>query len=202
MTKIRNKQLLGDTPGRAEGFVVKYSSTTAVAITSGLIEGNGSVYTLAADASHSMTSLAAGADFHYIYIDDSGSTAPTAAIIDATTEPSYSDSLRGWYNGDDRCIGVVFSPAASATVAYFDVSEMCDKLIRVVYAVDNIIAVNLNPTGAWQDTTDPASDFSSVNSIELYLLLRGEDAGSRVDDRCCVIGRRAPAERTLTLSAC
>jgi hypothetical protein len=168
--------------GYADGYVVKYSSTTAVAVTSGTINGNGAVYTLAADTTHNMTSLAAGADFHYIYIDDSASAAPTAVIIDSTTEPTWSDSLRGWYNGDNRCIGVVYSPAASATILYFYLLEVSDKLIRVEfpqYPTYFQLASNMNPTSTWQTPDDNESSvFTPVNAVGIRLRLVGADVGA------------------------
>ncbi len=162
--------------GSVDGFVVKYSSTTSVGITSGNIEANGSEYTLAADTTHAMTSLASGFDFHYIYIDDDASTAPTAVIIDSTTEPAYSHSLRGWYNGDDRCIGAINSPAASVTVEYFDTTVISDKLIQNSMNRYEIVT-NLTPTGAWQTPNTAESDvYTPVNSKQALIHIAVNDA--------------------------
>jgi hypothetical protein len=175
--------------GFIDGFVVKYNTTTAVTITSGQVEANGKRYTLSANASHSMTSLASGADFHYIYIDDDASSPPAATIIDSTTEPSWSDSERGWYNGDDRCIGVVYSAVGSATVAYFDILSLSDKTFRVEWPAYNglsmSIANNINPTGAWQEPNVVNTDyFTPVNAVEVRLRILGDDLLARAAVYC------------------
>jgi hypothetical protein len=165
--------------GHIDGYVVSYNTTTAVTITAGSVEANGAYYTLASDASHSMTSLAAGFDHHYIYIDDDASTAPTAVIIDATTEPAWSDSKRGWYNGDDRCIGSVVSPAAAATILYFDSYGRVNS-VQYFYGTDLFpaCATNLNPSGAWQTpNTNESSVLCPVNSKLLHGTAYFQDVG-------------------------
>jgi hypothetical protein len=166
--------------GGIDGYVVKYNTTTAVTVAAGSCEANGKRYTLAADASHSMTSLAAGFDHHYIYIDDDASTAPTAVIIDATTEPAWSDSKRGWYNGNDRCIGSVVSPAAAATILYFNASESGNN-VEYFYGTDLLpaCATSLNPSGAWQTpNTNESSVLCPVNSKLLHGTVYFQDTGS------------------------
>ncbi len=59
--------------------------------------------------SHTITSPGTS-QFQYIYVDDSaivtaGTNVLTATeIINSTTEPTYSITKNGWYNGDDLCI--------------------------------------------------------------------------------------------------
>ena len=162
--------------GDIDGFVVKYSSTTAVAITSGFVEVNGKLYKLSSDTTHTLTSLASGTDFHYIYIDDDASTTPTAVIIDSTDEPGWSDSKRGWYNGDDRCIGVVYSPDASATILYFGTEIMSDK--NIAYNIDGIaiaMATNFNPNNTWQTPTVDGDMVTPVNAIAFHGRVEGRD---------------------------
>jgi hypothetical protein len=164
--------------GHVDGYVVKYSSTTAITVTSGSIEANGAVYALAADATHNMTSLAAGFDIHYIYIDDDASTAPTAVIIDSTTEPAWSDSLRGWYNGDDRCIGAVRSLAGAATIEYISVKVVSDKYLEVDVGRRDDLASNMNPDGTWQEpATSNFAPLSPVNAVSYKLYMNSTDTG-------------------------
>jgi hypothetical protein len=169
--------------GDINGFVVKYNSTTAITITVGSCEANGKFYTSNSDDSHTMTSLATAFDFHYIYIDDSASTpggAPT--IIDATTEPTYSASKRGWYNGDDRMIGVVASTDAAATVYYFDTVIASNIKIVDNYGARTFgdIATTMNPDGTWQTpNTAESSTKCPVNAIEMIFEARAFDSAAQ-----------------------
>jgi hypothetical protein len=165
--------------GAIDGFVVKYSSTTAVAITAGYCIANGKYYTLASDTTHTMTSLASAFDYHYIYVDDDASTAPTAVIIDSTTDPVWSDSKRGWYNGDDRCIGGVVSPTGSATLGYFD-SSCCGsgKYIEYRYGLGSIpaMATDMNPDGTFQTpASNDGSVVTPVNAVTMFIRGTCED---------------------------
>lgn len=176
---IGSKAILG--LGDVNGFVVKYSSTTAVAITAGSIPANGIFYTLASDTTHTMTSLASGFDHHYIYIDHSASTSPTAVIIDSTTAPTFSVSKNAWYNGDDLMIGVVVSPPASATVGYFDTEVLSNNTIRNKTPMISFpqMATNMNPDGTWQTPDDnDGSVITPVNATLIFLRMNNSDVGS------------------------
>lgn len=169
-------------PGDVDGFVVKTSSTTAIALTSGSITANGKRYSLLADTTHTMTSLLSAFDLHYIYIDDSASTGSTAVIIDSTTEPSLDLARRGRYNGDDRCIGAVTSPSGSATVAYFDVLVVNNHHIRNYIARTSSpqLANNMLPaSGVWQTPNlNQSSVVVPVNATEINLQLAGGDVAA------------------------
>lgn len=164
--------------GYADGFAVKYNSATAVAIASGNFECNRKLYTLDSDITHTMTSLAAGFDFHYVYIDDNVSSPPIPTIIDSTTEPVWDDARRGWYNGDNRLIGVVNSPPASATIDIFSTLNISEKSIKNSLTVGNaIIALNQAPNGAWQTPNTSESDvFLPVNAVAMRLHMQAQDA--------------------------
>jgi hypothetical protein len=169
--------------GGVDGFVVKYSTTTAVAVTSGFIECNGVIYQLTADTTHTMTSLAAGFDIHYIYIDASASSEPNAVIIDSTTDPTYSPTKRGWYNGNDRCIGLCYSVSGAATILAFGITVLNDKNIRLYLSFPDDtnlrIAENMNPNGGWQTpNTRESSTILPTNANEIYLWMGNTDAGS------------------------
>jgi len=175
--------------GDIEGFYPIYNGTTDVDLKAGKIGANGKYFVLEGDATHAMTSLASGFDHHYIYIDDSASTSggiPT--IIDATTEPTWSDAKKGWYSGNDRCIGSVISPSTGATVAYFDTEVLSNKSIRYTYNYADIpqMATSMSPTGAW--LTPDNNDGNLVtpsNATSIYLRLYNTDAGTTVRLYAC-----------------
>jgi hypothetical protein len=165
--------------GRADGFVIEYSTSTAINITAGNCEANGKQYSLASAASHTMTSLAAGFDLHYVYIDDDVSSPPTPTFIDSTTEPVYSLAKRGWYNGDDRCVGVVVSPATGATVLLFETSGR-DKLISVEYGYNTVpdMALNIAADGTWKTPTNDGDVVVPVGSERIRAQLFSARSGA------------------------
>ncbi len=167
--------------GDIEGFVVTYSSTTAVGIKAGKIFAKDTTYILAADTTHNMTSLAASFDYHYVYIDDSVSTSPpTAVIIDSTVEPAWSDDSKGWYNGDDLCIGVVASPAGNAIVASFT-TMYNGKEVTYQYGKSDILqmASDMNPDSTWQTPDDnDGSVATPVNAKAIKIVLTATDVGA------------------------
>lgn len=63
--------------------------------------------------------------WHYIFIDDSAvntlaSNELTAVqFLNDTTAPTWSDTKRGWYTGNDRCIGAVLASAANEVLEFY-----------------------------------------------------------------------------------
>lgn len=173
----------GFSKGEADGFVVKRSSTTAAAITAGQYEANGKDYTLSADTTHTMTNIVSAFGRHYVYIDDSASVAPTPTFIDSTTEPIFDDVRRGWYNGDDRFIGFIYSAAGVTTILPTSVRGS-GKLISIhfnrIATAEFILALNLNPSGVWQATTLKAADALPVNAVRVSLQMSGSDSAFTV----------------------
>lgn len=170
--------LLSKELGSIEGFFVKYEDTDSIKITAGIVEANGKYYKLSSDIVHDMTSLVGAFDFHYIYIDDSASSGSTPTIIDNTTEPVYSDVKKGWYNGNDRCIGVVVSKNGTAEIAIFSTVVLSEK--SIAYHVDRgeipEMAVDMNPDGSWQTPDDnDGSVVTPVNATAIYIIIRGTD---------------------------
>jgi hypothetical protein len=168
--------------GRIEGFLIKYEDATHVDIEPGIIKANGSLYTLSSTYNHLMTSLAAGYDQHYIYIDDDASTPPTPTIIDSTTEPAWSHAKNGWYNGDDRCIGAVPSKSAASQLEYFFGYKISDRLVKVMIggAAFQLASV-MNPNGAWQTpNTQESSYYTPVNAKAVGIRMYNTDAGNPV----------------------
>ena len=179
MSILRNEQI--GNPRRA-GFFVKYSSSTAVTVTAGSIEANEKFYTLSSDATHNMTSLTATDSRRYIYIDDSASSPPVAVIIDSATAPAESAALDGWYNGADRCIGVVPNRSI-AVIPYFDAVTVSERFVRITFArlMLPALAVNMDPSGDWQTpNTNESSVLVPVNAAEIYLRMSNSDVGVAV----------------------
>jgi len=169
--------------GAIEGYVVSFSSTTAVAISLGDIEANGAYYTLAADTTFTLAGLVNGFDIQYIYIDDSASTAPTAVFINSLTEPAFDAAKRGWYNGDDRMIGYVNIGTGIATIVPFETVAVGNKLVRVSWGQEGDpqfnIATAQNPDGAFQTpNVRETSTNTCVNAIEVRLKMFNTDTGS------------------------
>ncbi|MFH1320311.1 MAG: hypothetical protein ABII90_06645 [Bacteroidota bacterium] len=61
--------------------------------------------------------------WHYVYLDysaiTSGVAITTSEIINSTTAPTYSHSLKGWYNGNDRCIGCFLVDGSSNILKFY-----------------------------------------------------------------------------------
>jgi hypothetical protein len=78
-----------------------------------------------------ITVSATGADWDYLYIDDSavvtaGTSLLTASeLIFSTTEPIWSDAKMGWYNGNDRCIFAVYCTGAATQAEWRHHGEQC-----------------------------------------------------------------------------
>lgn len=167
--------------GAIENLIVKYNTTTAVIITAGYCEANGKYYEFISDQSHNLTSLAAGFDFHYIYIDDSASTPPTAVIIDSIAEPAYDAAKQGWYNGNDRCIGNIMSPAGGAIIDYFDVMANNNKHIQCGMQLNSFptMASSMNPDQTWQIPDDNDGDVvTPVNAVKIRVMMTTQDSSA------------------------
>lgn len=159
--------------GTIQRAYVEYENSGWVTIKTGYGECNGEYWEILTEKSHEMTTLTTAEGFHYIYIDDSASTYPEVEIIDSTTEPAWSDAKQGWYNGDDRCIGAVWSPSGSAIVAEFSTDG------EGKYIYDTMIKYILNngaPTGSWEFLD--ASDYTPVNANGILLWTAGQDVNA------------------------
>jgi hypothetical protein len=166
---------------------VDYNDSDTVTITTGYGECNGHYWEITSPINHDMTSLAAAEDYHYIYIYDCASDYPVPAIIDSTNEPAWSDSKLGWYDEDNRCIGVVWSPEGSATVITFtdnsNLEYACDSVIKVV--MDS----NGNPSSTWQFLE--ATAYTPVNAVGVFLYIQNADYNNHVWMRIAAEGSLA-----------
>lgn len=169
--------------GGIEGYVISYSTTTAVAISLGSVEANGKFYNLSADTTHSLTGLVNGFDIQYIYIDDSANTEPTAVFINSLTEPTFDAAKRGWYNGNNRMIGKVNIGTGIATIIPFETTIINNKLIRATCGqnvdAQNTLATGQNPTGAFAVPNVRESNVTvGVSAVEIRVKMFNTDAAS------------------------
>jgi hypothetical protein len=143
---------------------VDYNDPNTIDVTAGYGECNGNYWEITTTTSHDLTSLASDEDFHYVYIDDANSCYPTPTLYDSTTEPSWSNSKLGWYNSNDRCIGVVWSPSSSTTILEFTTNSD----LKYVYAANGPQPVtNANPTGS--AIFAEATAYTPVNTIAVKI---------------------------------
>jgi hypothetical protein len=171
---------------RAEGYIndawADYLNTTQVVFSAGEGYCNGSYWQITADATSTVTTLAAGEDFHYGLIDDDASSYPAPTIIWSTTEPVYNALLNGWYIGNDRCIFVVYSPGTGATISYF---TACNGRYEPLATLG--IASSMTPDGTWQTPDDAESSTKlPVNVCNAKFWYQAADSGQP-----CYIGLAA-----------
>jgi len=163
--------------GHIRGVYPVYTDTTHVAIQPGQVECNSNTYILTTAVAHEILNFSSGG-FTYLYIDDSESTkGGTPTIIDSTTEPAWSDSKQGYYNGNDRCIGALYCDGA-ATLSEFVVVAR-GRSLRFSYDYRIQIASNMNPDSTWQTPDDMESSTKlPVSAISGCFQILGADANS------------------------
>jgi len=161
------------TKGEIKGVYATDVDTDTIQIQTGYGECNGNYFEVTSATDHDMTSLASGEDFHYIYIDDSASSYPTPTIIDSTTEPSWSDSKQGWYNGDDRCIDVIYSPdSAAETEEFYRYDETKYLWTHSEYLLSNGSATD------WTNLSPSMSTMVPVNAKAVKIYAWNDDTNS------------------------
>ena len=128
-------------------------------------------FEITTEIEHTMTSIALGADWHYLYVDHSESVWPTPTIIDSTTDPAWSDVYQNYYNGDDLLFGALYSSDAEEFLA---VGGTIGKG-RKSYPIQTLLS-NGNPDGTW--TALAASAYFPVNVSGMYIDISNSDIGS------------------------
>jgi len=106
------------------------------------------------------TNLAAS-DWFYVYLDDSAIvTAATnvitnSEIVAVTTEPAWSASKHGWYNGSDRCIFAVLTDSDSHVLDF----QQDGDFVQYDVQVTDLDAIDIDDT--WTDETLTLPKFAS-----------------------------------------
>jgi len=143
----------------------------------------GTYFSIAAGFTSTVSTLAAGDDFHYAYLDQSA--LPTATVYWSTNDPTWSTTYHGWYcptNSLDRCLDVHYANTnvIGSNINWEGKRQLLEKL-RCASA--------MNPDGAWQTPGDSESSaFLPANAAACYFHIGGQDTSSRV------IVRAAPKE--------
>jgi hypothetical protein len=169
------------TPGSLrDGFIVKYNTSSQAKITTGLYEANGKKYKLDSDVTLDFSSIPSAYTRYYVYIDDDASAPPAPTFIYSTTAPTWSNTKRGFYNGDDLCVGVQLSRDSNTTLDYHDVNVVNDRFVEYIYERNTfpVIQSSVAPTGNWQTPADnEVSAVVPVNTVVLRLYMSTVDAG-------------------------
>lgn len=105
-------------------------------------------------------------DWYYVYLDYSGITSGTAItnseIIYSATEPSWSHTYRGWYNGSDRCIFAVRTDADGDIYEFFHSGE------QVIFADHKEDRADADLDTTWTDVTLTAPKFATRAAVTFY----------------------------------
>jgi len=125
-------------------------------------------------------------DWSYLYIDDSdlvtdGTNVITAArLTDSTTEPTWSDSKKGWYNGEDRCIFAVLTNGSSEILEFFHDGDHVSFSEYII----SLVQTDIDPAD-WLDVTLSAPKFTTKVQATVYSLFvdNGTTVYYRTKDR-------------------
>lgn len=170
---------LGLQKGLIYGAYVDYKDSDTVTVTCGYGECNGHYWEIVEQPlDHDMTSLTTAEDFHYIYIDDANSVYSDPIIVDSTTEPAWSNSKLGWYHGNDRCIGVVWSPEGSATITEYVITPDLKWLYKNSGEHIKTVLSGGNPDGT--EKFLECSAYSPVNSKAILVIASNNETGDSV----------------------
>lgn len=106
---------------------------------------------------------ASASTWYYLYLDYSAITSltviTTTELIWSATSPTFSNTKRGWYNGNDRCIFAVLTNSAGSIREFFHCGEyvcFADRINTWSYSVLN---------AAWTDWDLGLPNFSIMANI-------------------------------------
>jgi hypothetical protein len=119
-------------------------------------------------------------DWFYLYIDDSavvtaGTRVLTASeFVAVTTEPSWSDTKLGWYNGNDRCIAAFYSDSGSELLEFYTYGD------THIYGttIQDRAAADLDDV--WEEVSLTIPTFSRKAIVEYRLDDNGENSDCRL----------------------
>lgn len=158
------------------GAEVVYNSGTEITVREGSGRCNDNFFEITSEIDVNLYSvLPAGEDFLYIYIDDSASSYPTPTIIGSTTEPAFNSTQNSWYNGNDRCIGVVWCDSSGNIVEFQDNRKQ--EYILVGANLKTVLS-NGNPSGSNQTVETTA--YIPVNANAVFVTANNSDTSASV----------------------
>lgn len=183
-------------PGYIKGAHIDYIDSGIVALTTGYGECNGKFWQITTEAYIELNDtdvlsggIPYGEDFIYIYIDYSSVDWSNPLVIDDTattdvigslTEPTWSDLKQGWYNGDDRCIGAIWTPVDSSTIQYFRRASSNKYIINIKKVQDNG-----NPSSTWQECEETEENYTPVNTTAIFITANNRDPNQHVRVAVC-----------------
>ena len=177
-----NGNLVVGTKGTISGLCPVYVDANTITLGSGYLEANGKSYDLSSATNFDIDVFDNGG-FTYGYIDDGTAVAPTITLDWSATEPAWSDSLQGWYNGNDRCIISLYCDGA-ATIGGFTSVEI-GNLVSINWAFGFQLASDMNPNSGW-DTPDVAESSTKlpINAMAGYFFIFGNDSDGSIYVAC------------------
>ena len=103
------------------GAHVHYNGSSSIIVEPGEGFVGTNYFSILANINYAITNtLPSGRDFIYVLIDDSESTYPSTILLrDTFLEPAFVPAKQGYYVGDDRYIGVAYTPTNSTSLAFF-----------------------------------------------------------------------------------
>ncbi len=164
--------------GTIKGAYVDYVDADYIAIKTGYGECNGKYWEVTSDITYQLTGIT-GPDFYYIYIDDSQAAYPNLdndSFAHADTEPVWSDTKFGWYNGNDRCIGAVWVNDSHDILSFLAVNSS-DKTVDTYANTIKILIDTTSISSSFQTLTD-SSTYVPVNATEVRLSVYVDDDGA------------------------
>jgi len=161
-----------------DGFYPMWADGNTLTIVPGEGICNGKYFKVNSNTNLNLTSLASTEDFHYIYIDYSDSTFPdNISVYDSTTEPAKDTVKLGYYDGNDRCIGVAFCTSSGLIMRYLTSDGK-----RYQLATGNLIANSMTPDGSWQiPNVDSGYNYTPVNAIGAFVQISNDDTADKVE---------------------
>lgn len=162
--------------GAIEKAYLRYKDADTVTISEGYGECSGFYWEIPIPVDLDITPPTSQ-DFIYIFIDHSASNYPSVSIISSTTEPSYSASRLGWYNGEDRCIGAVYTESGTPTIRSFNAHE------TKVFFPGIQILTNGATSGGYLNTDIDTNTLTPVFAKSLYLTSQSWDANDHTVHR-------------------
>lgn len=149
---------------------LEYHNETSIIITPGYGDCNGNFWEVENNIIYELTSLDSQEGFIYIYVDDANSNYPLPLFYDYSGEPEFNEEKKGWYNGNDRCIGTVWSPEGQTIIKKFRKDFVGGYTFNKAWKK---IILNSFPPNYWEELD--IKNICPVNTISLYLEIKNNN---------------------------